>query len=171
MAVPPKQNLVRICPEKQRSFALPQNTDHTRKPPFFYKGKGVCHDGIPEFSDQGELFEIINGCLCQVGIPAAFVVDHHLMIIVPFYPENIVLAQQACTMIGRFRMSRITDVAKMIDGFTTVFLKQRQGISDTFSLAVAVSHDADFMGGFRVYGSHLAFGCHLSYRTILALRA
>ncbi len=54
----------------------------------------MCHDAISEFPGQGELLEVFNGCRCQGGILAVFVVDHHLMIIVPFYPENIVLAQQ-----------------------------------------------------------------------------
>ena len=108
----------------------------------------MCHDAISKFPDQGELLEVFNGCRCQRGILAVFVVDHHLMIIVPFYPENIVLAQQAYTMIGSFRMSGITDITQMIDGFTILLLEQRQGIGDAFSLAVAVGHDADFMGEF-----------------------
>ena len=97
----------------------------------------------PRSMVMGQMFEIFDGLRCRVCVLTTLVVDDHLMIIVAFYTENVVFAQQAYAMIGRFRMRRITDVAQVIDGFTAVFLKKYQGVDDGLRPAVAVGHDAD----------------------------
>ena len=120
----------------------------------------MCHDGIPELDYHGEIFEVFDGFRCHVCVLAALVVDDHLVIIVSFYPENIVLAQQAYAMVGSFRMRRITDVTQVVDHFAAVFPEKGQGAGEGLNSAMTVGHDADFMVWFWVYGSHLYFVGH-----------
>ena len=120
----------------------------------------MCHDGIPELDYHGEIFEVFDGFRCHVCVLAALVVDDHLVIIVSFYPENIVLAQQAYAMVGSFRMRRITDVTQVVDHFAAVFPEKGQGAGEGLNSAVTVGHDADYLVGICFYGGHFHFVRH-----------
>ena len=171
MTVSTKQKLVGMGLKKQCRFAVTQNTHHAGQSPFLYERQGMRHDKASKFDDHGEVFEICDGCPCYVCRPTAIVVDDHLMIIVPFYSQNVVFPQQAYAMVGRFRMCRITDVTQVIDGFTAVSAEKGQGLFERSIPSVAIGHNADIPDGLLVCGSYLHVVRRLPYGLPFALQA